>query len=221
MDVKEKLALIKGDFAKRWAEAKVEIKGISDKSEKVAKMLDFLKQLFIALDQKELLLASQFTCDLSFEEYDEEDLDGQTMEDLCQRYKKDTKEHGWYPPMWLYTDDNLICYAECGRYAFWIVRLALVDGKMMYSGQLQERQLDYMEDFRIESDWMPVQDIVKPAFWTALIDVLITDPTPWLYDDKYAAMFPKPKPEENSAQIYDTERYSNSVGYGYYGYGDD
>jgi F0F1-type ATP synthase membrane subunit b/b' len=39
MEVKEKLALIKGDYAKRWAEAKVEIKGISDKSEKVAKML--------------------------------------------------------------------------------------------------------------------------------------------------------------------------------------
>jgi hypothetical protein len=217
MEVKEKLAIINGDFAKKWNEVKAEIKGISDKSEKVAKIVNFLKQLFTATDQKELLLASQFCPDFGLEDYDNEDLAEPTMEDLSQIYKKDPNEHGWCTPIWLYLDENLLCYAECGEYTFDIVRLALVDGKMMYSAKMEDGACNTW----LESDWMSVQDIVKPAFWTALIDVLITDPTPWLYDDKYAAMFPKPKPEENSAQIYDTERYSNSVGYGYYGCGDD
>jgi hypothetical protein len=199
MNVKEKLALIKGDFAKRWAEAKVEIKGISDKSEKVAKMLDFLKQLFIAIDQKELLLASQFNADFTFDEYDGENLDGETLEYLSQIYKDCPNKHGWWAPNWFYpTSTNFITYAERGIKLFDVVRLALIDGKMMFSAQLMTTR----DNIWLESDWMDARDIDKTTFWSKLIDILIKKQMPWLYDDKYAAMFPKPEPSKDSARIY-------------------
>lgn len=179
-----------------------EVKETKDPIDKIRLISDYIKKVLQSKGVKEVLLASPFGPDFTWDSYaDGENYEGMTMLDYVNEYKEHSQEIEWLEPNWIcygpgfsdspYGDFALYDYDDFDRTI--VVRVGIVDGELRFTQQtLRQNEVGDLPDcpegdsqLEPESIWLKPANMPDYIKWDIILSILLNQEEVWEYTAAY------------------------------------
>ncbi|MBD5215526.1 MAG: hypothetical protein HDS78_03275 [Bacteroidales bacterium] len=172
-----------------------ELDSIQDPLDKIDRVADFVKDILIAYDTKEVVLATPVPGAVSPEDFvDYVTDDYESLDELYEDLRSGNKII-WSQPYWIYVNEvgsierNIYFYNRSLWTAITIVRLGIINDKLMVTLQLgkaeNEEDSTDLDNLENETDWIKPGNFYSVEDWIDLAKLLLTCDDIWKFNTMY------------------------------------